>query len=175
MRKNQGFSLIEVLVTLLLTTIGILGMVTLQSNTVRYTQDAINRNHAATLSNDLIQIMRQYPNEFWAHTPEPYDALKNDTFLYGSDGDMKTPAKCTSNPETASAQIACWAERLKISLPDARVKVCPSFNMASTNFCAGSNFRGSSMGIQLTWAVREGECMDGTEGTTCSYATWIEL
>ena len=53
MKKNsQGFSLIEVLVTIVLTTVGILGMVALQSKSIQYTQDAVNRNTAIALTNE---------------------------------------------------------------------------------------------------------------------------
>ena len=57
MRNSRGFSLIEVLVTIVLTTVGILGMVALQSRSIQYTQDSDNRNAAVTLANDLIEMV----------------------------------------------------------------------------------------------------------------------
>lgn len=187
MTKNKGFSLIEVLVTLLLTTVGILGMVALQSNGVRYTQDAINRNNAVALTNDLIEIMRQYPNEFWLHTIESdYDQIKTSTVLYNDSGSISIASStcpATDTPQTVTAQVACWLQRVENSLPGAststvknKIKVCPSASLTNGEVaCAGSNFRGSSMGIQLAWEVRPGECMDESESTVCIYQTRFEL
>lgn len=191
MTKNKGFSLIEVLVTLLLTTVGILGMVALQSNGVRYTQDAINRNNAVALTNDLIEIMRQYPNEFWLHTIESdYDQLNNSTVLYNDSGSISIASStcpATDTPQTVTTQVACWLQRVESSLPGAststvknKIKVCPSASLTNGEVaCAGSNFRGSSMGIQLAWEVRPGECMDDSESnstnTVCIYQTRFEL
>lgn len=188
MNTNKGFSLIEVLVTLLLTTVGILGMVALQSNGIRYTQDAINRNNAVALTNDLIEIMRQYPDEFWVHTAESnYDQLKNTTTLYKASGEINiaaTACPSTGVPQTANAQVACWLQRVESTLPGAKttavknkIKVCPSVPLSGGEIaCAGSNFRGSSMGVQLAWEVRPGECMDdSTTNTICTYQTRFEL
>lgn len=191
MTKNKGFSLIEVLVTLLLTTVGILGMVALQSSGVRYTQDAINRNNAIAFTNDLIEIMRQYPDEFWEHTAETdYNQLKNATVLYKANGEVNVAASAcpiTGVPQTVSAQVACWLQRVENALPGAsvsaksKIRVCPSMSLNNNGeiACAGSNFRGSSMGVQLAWEVRPGECMDDSDdnatNTICTYQTRFEL
>ena len=46
---EAGFSMIEVLVTILLICIGVLGLVALQGRTITYTQDSALRNAAAML------------------------------------------------------------------------------------------------------------------------------
>ena len=61
MTTTKGFSLIEVLMALLLTTVGVLGMVALQGRSIQYTQDAVQRNTAVELANDLIEIVRANP------------------------------------------------------------------------------------------------------------------
>lgn len=189
MKQNtKGFSLIEVLVTLLLTTIGILGMVAMQSNAVRYTQDAVNRSNAVSLTNDLIEIMRQYPDEFWQQKSDGrtmnYDQLKNNTTLFNANGSLAVVAGCSATPQTLAAQAACWLQRVEKTLPGANkseiksnIRVCPSFKLTDngTIDCANSNFMGSSMGIQLAWEVRPGECMDESTGTLCTYQVRIEL
>ena len=54
----RGFSMIEVLVTILLICIGVLGLVALQGRTITYTQDSALRNAAAMLADDLQEMMR---------------------------------------------------------------------------------------------------------------------
>lgn len=168
--NNKGFSLIEVLVTLVLTTIGILGMVALQGSAVRYTQDSINRNNAVSLANDLIEIMRQYPDDLWQHSYQRYDRLQTSTPLYNSSGSLAVAASgCVSNPQTLAQQAACWLQRVENTLPGAKlaniknnIRICPSFKLESGAIsCAGSSYMGSSMAIQLAWQARPGECMEG--------------
>lgn len=194
-RTNKGFSLLEVMITLLLTTVGILGMVALQSNGIRYTQDAVNRNNAASLANDLIEIMRQYPDAFWQQKGEivggrtrtiNFDGLKNATDLFNANGSLAVTAdQCpATTPQTLVEHAACWLQRVENTLPGAATaaiknnfRICPSYKLNNGAVdCANSNFTGSSMGIQLAWEVRPGECMDGTEdGTVCTYIVRIEL
>ena len=182
MRRHKGFSLIEVLVALLLTTVGVLGMVALQSKGIRYTQDAINRNNAASLTNDLIEIMRQYPDEFWE---DNYNRLRNTTALFSASGGLLIDEdSCDDDPQNLAEHAGCWVQRMESTLPggatDAvkgQIKICPSFMLDGNGVieCAGGNFMGSSMGILLAWEVLKGECMDGSDGTVCTYQTRIEL
>lgn len=185
MERTKGFSLIEVLVALLLTTVGILGMVALQGQSIRYTQDAINRNNAASLTNDLIEIMRQYPEEFWVGE---FDALENTTALFNANGVLQPQATaCPSDayPQNLAGHLGCWVQQMESILPGggtddvrARVRICPSFTLSKGEIaCANSAFEGSSMGIQLAWQVNNGgECMDGDDdNTVCIYQTRFEL
>ena len=63
MNRSKGFSLIEVLVTLLLVTVGLLGVVALQSRGIQFTQDSVQRNSAIELSNQLLELMRANADE----------------------------------------------------------------------------------------------------------------
>lgn len=56
--RNRGFSMIEVLVTLVLISIGVLGMVAMQAKGITYTQDSVVRNQAALLADELMEILR---------------------------------------------------------------------------------------------------------------------
>ncbi|MCR3769086.1 type IV pilus modification protein PilV, partial [Pseudomonas aeruginosa] len=50
MSRETGFSMIEVLVALVLISIGVLGMVAMQGRTIQYTQESVQRNAAAMLA-----------------------------------------------------------------------------------------------------------------------------
>lgn len=62
MSRETGFSMIEVLVALVLISIGVLGMVAMQGRTIQYTQESVQRNAAAMLASDLMEIMRADPD-----------------------------------------------------------------------------------------------------------------
>ena len=52
--RDQGFSLIEVMVTLVLLTVGMLGLVVMQGRGIQYTADAAQRNNALMLANEAM-------------------------------------------------------------------------------------------------------------------------
>lgn len=58
MRKQLGISLVEVLVTLLLSSIGLLGLASLQLQALQATLDSAQRSQAAWLMYDLTERMR---------------------------------------------------------------------------------------------------------------------
>lgn len=63
--RASGFSLIEVLVSLLVLALGLLGFALLQTMNLRYTQSADYRTHATNLAYDLLDQMRA--NRHLAH------------------------------------------------------------------------------------------------------------
>ncbi|AOH34984.1 type IV pilus modification protein PilV [Luteimonas sp. JM171] len=56
--RAAGFSMIEVLVSLLVLALGLLGFALLQTMNLRYTQSADYRTHATNLAYDLLDQMR---------------------------------------------------------------------------------------------------------------------
>ncbi|WP_152091447.1 type IV pilus modification protein PilV, partial [Pseudomonas aeruginosa] len=62
---QSGFSMIEVLVALLLISIGVLGMIAMQGKTIQYTADSVERNKAAMLGSNLLESMRASPQALY--------------------------------------------------------------------------------------------------------------
>lgn len=189
MKYGKGFSLIEVLVTLLLTSIGILGMVAMQGRSIQYTQDAVQRNTAVALANELIDIIRTNPNELYAKTPplEPiYSDMKSDSMFYKAMNGNFTPApsECKSPQQAKSAQEQrdCWIAKVQQALPNGE----DAFNK-STYICRSSTHsdsstpkcdkKGSVLEIQLAWNIKEGTCPidQAPDKTTCIYRVRVEL
>jgi len=56
--KARGFSLLEVLIAILILSIGLLGLASLQSNGMRFNHTAYLRSQATVLSYDIIDAMR---------------------------------------------------------------------------------------------------------------------
>lgn len=192
MNTNKGFSLIEVLVTLLLTTVGILGMVVLQNKGIQYTQDAVNRDNAASLANDLIEIMRAHKNDLFEKKPPvhlTYSELKSASDLYTATGGLSFSASdCPSTPpQTLKEHAGCWLNRVENTLPGSsasdvksKFKLCPSFDISEKGIpqCAGSGYKGSTFTVQLAWEARDNLCdseKDINEPSICIYTTRAEL
>ena len=115
MNRSKGFSLIEVLVTLLLTTLGILGMVALQSRSIQYTADAAQRNAAAELSAQLVNIMRSNPAEIFQETPPAfpaYSGIKNLTITAGIKNLLNTDPPFSVTYDTNTGAGSSWEPRV---------------------------------------------------------------
>ena len=185
MTTSKGFSLIEVLVALLLTSIGVLGMVALQGRSIQYTQDSVQRNAAVELTNDLIEIIRANPQELFSNTPPKTpmnSAMKTASLFYKAEGkDFSGRQNCVSSPtriaKTAQEQRDCWADKVKAALPGGAdlfasdMYICRSPSPGQCNANAGSMIE-----IRLAWQVREGACLDSaeTDATVCTYTVRVE-
>lgn len=169
--------MIEVLVTIMLICIGVLGMVAMQGRTIAYTQDSVQRNMAAMLADDLMEMMRA-DSSMVSTTGLPASS----SGYYKADGASfpSAPSTCTPLPDSAVKRLGCWAERAKAALPDATSLLSSDFHVcrsATPGACANT---GSAVEIQLAWRVKDGECMDANAGTNddktiCHYRLRAEL
>ncbi|WP_312358491.1 type IV pilus modification protein PilV [Stutzerimonas balearica] len=180
--KSNGFSLIEVMVTLVLATIGILGMVAMQGRSIQYTQDAVQRNAAVMLTSDLLEIIRANPTEIFQKAPpsDPfYSGFKNTSIFYKAAGsDFATaPADCPSNPKTAQEMRDCWVASAQASLPGAADLFEDAFYVCRSSTPGNCDDKGSMLEIQLAWTVKAGTCPDdrAPNDTTCIYRARAEL
>ena len=161
MTKNKGFSLIEVLVTLLLTTVGILGMVAMQAKAITYTQDSIQRNTAAMLADELMEIMRADTNNVIAANGLPRES----SGYYKTSGSFPAAADdCSSLPDAPSERLGCWAKHASQALPVTSDLLENEFYVQSIN---------STIEIQLAWNVAKDACVP--ESTVCRYKLRAEL
>jgi type IV pilus assembly protein PilV len=107
-RNNGGFTLIEVLVALLVVTVGLIGMAGIQGAAVKYTKGAEGRSHAAQLNADILDRIRT------SRAALPYGA-------YGSASSFQD-VKCDRNFAVTQAlqdqaDIAIWRNQIACLLP----------------------------------------------------------
>lgn len=188
MKSCRGFSLIEVLVTIVLVTVGVLGMLALQAKSIEYTQDAINRNAAITLAHELIEIMHMHRDDL-LHSPTSlnsvYRGLKDSTDIYQANGRLKLNSEsCLSSsvPQSLVQQANCWLKQVEATLPDAHsltesFVVCPSYQLDNSQrpVCAGSGYQGSMLAVQLAWRSKEPICGENSDSDICTFTTRVEL
>lgn len=192
MKKKYGFSLIEVLVTLVLVTTGILGMIAMQGRSIQYTHESAQRNAAVDLSNQLVEIMRANPQLLFSNFPPAQPASSNllkESIFFKKIGSNYSPAPAVpadgdcNAPNTPTKQRDCWLEQVKSKLPNAAALlndhfyVCRSPTPTNTSAPNCSEDKGSTIEIQLAWSVKNGGCPDlrAPNETICIYRTRIEL
>lgn len=162
----KGFSLLEVLITILLTAIGILGVVAMQSRSIQYTQDAVERNTAMTLAEQLIEIMRANPCAIYEKVPPVTpmaEELKSTSLFYGA----TATGGCTGDPNATTRATTlrdAWVQQLQNALPGASYSVCRS---STPENC---DEKGSMLEIRISWQGRDAYC-DGQ----CNFFTRVEI
>ncbi|WP_255363906.1 type IV pilus modification protein PilV [Dyella sp. 333MFSha] len=112
----EGVSLIEVMVAILVFSIGLLGIAMLQMRGAQFTKESGSRTSAIILARSLADAMRANPGG--AH---PAGGVANSAYLY--DGSTAYTAKdCASTTlgtpsDIAKRDIACWRVALGNALP----------------------------------------------------------
>ncbi len=114
-RTQQGFSMIEVLIALVVLAVGLLGLALLQTVNLRYTKSAEQRTHAVNLAGELLDTIRANSSEVAAYQMAPADFASVSVPLVG----------CAPNTNrTSAANIASWQCEVKEALgPDATANV----------------------------------------------------
>ena len=106
MRKNNGFTLLEVLVTLLIMSFALLGIAGILANSIKNDQSAYSRSQAVLLAADIIDRMRA--NRTTAEIdPSPYA--------------LSLALPCVKSPASANAiaqsDLTEWCAALTAALP----------------------------------------------------------
>lgn len=113
---QQGFSLLEVLIALLVLGIGLLGLALLQTTNLRFTQSAHQRTQAANLASSLFDMIRANHTEAAA-----YSAI---TFASFDDSTTKPEGCGTPTALTSAGNIERWSCEVRETLgADAQANV----------------------------------------------------
>lgn len=128
MHRTHGFSLLEVLISIIILSFGLLGMVGLQAAALQANRDARLQSTASSLARELAEMMRGNKDVGLLTTANPYlgdftSPVTPTTESYCLNVATGTTA-CASNTAIADAQMTEWLSRIKSELPGARVKVC---------------------------------------------------
>lgn len=132
---QSGFSLIEVLISIIILSFGLLGMVGLQAAALQANRDARLQSVATTLARELSDMMRG--NKDVANRASS-DALTNPYIGRFSNPNGSSPlaptatsfclnvaSTCLNATAVAQSQMTDWLARVDAELPGARVEICP--------------------------------------------------
>lgn len=118
--RNLGVGLIEVLVALLVISIGVLGMAGLQSRSLQHNQVAYVRSQAVIMANDMMDRIRA--NRSLAESTSSYVSSKSQHLADGCTEDYY-PDTCEtgscSSAELAEYDLRQWKFQIACQLPEA--------------------------------------------------------
>jgi len=141
-RRRAGFSLLELLVTLVVLSIGLLGLGLMQTTGLGLTKSAYSRTQAMMLASDIADRIRANENSAASYVG---------TAAGGNPGCIGGNV-CTTGTEVAASDLADWANRVGLELPggvgriyDVTSTTAPCPGYSATSVLAGF------MRVHITW------------------------
>ena len=153
---QQGFSMMEVLIAVVVLTIGLLGGAAMQAQALSSNRDARLTSVAVALAREVGEMMRGNKDV------AIQISSANNPYLVASSGEPLTGApdcfanSCTVPADLARWQMQDWITRVQAELPGARVTVCydsTPFDASGTPQWACSNTGGVAI-VKIGWTKR---------------------
>jgi type IV pilus assembly protein PilV len=182
---SSGLTLIEVLVTVVITSIGLMGLISLQMQALKATQDAGNYSHATWILNDLASRIKANRNSSLSYAgvgavncPANPAALPTGIVVCSNyaTGSVRVASAVCTGPELAAwdlFEVACGLPRDNIDIQGNPIDALPSlpglpWGPALTVVCATPGCtNGDPLQLTLTWRAK----LDSTEATEATEAT----
>lgn len=131
----NGFSLIEVLISIIILSFGLLGMVGLQAASLQANRDARLQSVATTLAREFAEMMRgnksvailtvnnPYLGQFPRGSGNPWQPA-SPSFCLNVDSAVTPAITCLNDTDVANAGMTQWLAKVNSELPGARVEIC---------------------------------------------------
>ena len=156
-RRELGFSLIEVLVSIVVLSFGLLGMVGMQAAALQSNREARLQSTGVVLARELADMIRgnkaigilQTSNPYLVSDQSPLAATTESYCL-----NVAATSGCTTATEIASAEMTEWLARVDAELPGARVVSCfdaAPFNTSGIPTWSCTAGTGAAIVIKLGW------------------------
>ena len=158
--SSMGFSLLEVLISIIILSFGLLGMVGLQAAAIQANRDARMQSSAVNLARELAEMMRGNKDISLLTTGNPYVGNFNTSPMAAA-----TPAyclnvatgttPCANGTEIANAQMTEWLARVDSELPGPVVRVCvdsaPFDSSGVSRWVCDATGTGATTVIKIGW------------------------
>lgn len=129
--KEAGFGLIEVLVALVVLSIGLLGLINLQIRGHQYSDSARQRSQATFLAYDILDRMRANRDQV---INGEYDLTMSTSLSTPATSDICSTTTATCSPDVLAAyDLWEWKNDLSNSLPNADASIAKNSLIATAN------------------------------------------
>lgn len=123
--RSRGFSLVEVLISIVILTIGILGMVGMQAAALQANREARLQSSAVVLARELADMIRGNKAVGVLVASNPYlGAFTAPLAAVTEEYCLNVASSCANNTMIANAQMTEWLARANSELPGAQVTTC---------------------------------------------------
>lgn len=121
-RSQLGFNMIEVLISIVVVAIGLLGIVALQVASARFNSSSYYRNVATTLAMDQAERMRSYLSD---SASDSYPMMQNPAATAA----CITATGCAKN-QMSQSELNSWMQDVSRLLPNGQARICRDNNVA---------------------------------------------
>jgi len=153
-RAESGFSLVEVLVAMLILAIGLLGLAALQTQGVRFSNDAFIRTQGTYIAYDIIDKLRVNRDNAASYTKKNFPG-RNLPPAGGFHTWAEPPYNCNPLSATIANDLSCWLNTVELVLPqgeaDIQQQPAPDDNLFD---------------ISISWLDRQLKTQDACEAMT---------
>lgn len=159
-----GFSLVEVLVSIVVLSMGLLGAIGMLLASVRTSNEAATFTAALNLARELSEKARMNKNV--AAKNDAANAYLVEDWRAGSaSGSPSAAASCVASgvacnaADLAAWDMSEWKRRIAKALPDARLSVCfdeAPWNAATEEYTWACSKTGHTVVVKLGWTPRTG-------------------
>lgn len=144
-RRQHGFSLLEILIALVILSIGLLGLAALQTMSLRMGHDSYQRTQATMLAYDMVDRIRANPAGLAAGR---YDTV---AFADNPTGPDCVASTCTSD-DLANYDIRTWQTTLAAKLSQGQGSIATDVGTAQRTFTI--QWRENDVPVTLELKVR---------------------
>lgn len=118
--------MVEVLVSIVVLSFGLLGVAGLQASALKYGRDARQQSVGVSLARELAEMMRANAQVAGKTSNNPYFGNFSGAGLAPATTSscLNVGSTCTSTTDVANAQMTDWLQRVESALPGARVVTC---------------------------------------------------
>lgn len=165
--ERNGFSLIEVLVSMLVLALGVIGAAGMQLTAMRTTQQSEFQTLSLQLAAEMADKMRANDSQMKKAGANPFLSVSYQSAI---EGEPSAPGKlcyatACDGEDLAAFDIYEWKKRIKTALPGGRVLICrdsapwDSGKSALTWDCSAGSGDSASLVIKIGW---QGKNPDGS-------------
>lgn len=161
----KGFTLLEMLITILLIAVGLLGMMAMQGRSILYTADSLHRTQAVILANELIEIVRATPSH----------VVDDGTFYFDGTLPSAGGSSCLELDDTDTLiqdQFDCWGSKVRRLLPGTDNSDVTSRFRACLSTTPGTCGTGAALDIQIAWRGAGDDCIDPGDDEVAKVCTY---
>lgn len=112
LHRAAGLSLIEVLVSILVLSVGVMGTLRMQLNSIQTAQQSGFYSTAMELASEMAEILRSNPAQLQQQLPIHFQSKKNSTEF------------AQTWDEPVSTEVSTWIKRIDMAIPNGRAVIC---------------------------------------------------
>lgn len=153
---QRGFSLVEILISIIILSFGVLGMVGLQGVALQVNRDAHLQSTAVTLARELAEMIRGNKDIGLLNSGNPYLGAFTSPLAPGVTSYCLNvgSSACGTPEDIARAEMTEWLARVERELPGARVTTCldtaPFDNLGKPQWACSAG-AGAAVHIKIGW------------------------